>query len=23
GRPITRAEDPIAAYQAIKAEWNG
>ena len=23
GRPITRAEEPIAAYQAIKAEWNG
>ncbi|MGT2960641.1 orotidine-5'-phosphate decarboxylase [Streptococcus caballi] len=23
GRPITQAEDPVAAYQAIKAEWNG
>ncbi|MBM7635993.1 orotidine-5'-phosphate decarboxylase [Streptococcus saliviloxodontae] len=22
GRPITQAEDPVAAYQAIKAEWN-
>lgn len=21
GRPITQAEDPVAAYQAIKAEW--
>lgn len=23
GRPITQAKDPVAAYQAIKAEWNG
>lgn len=23
GRPITQAEDPVVAYQAIKAEWNG
>ncbi|MGT2749859.1 orotidine-5'-phosphate decarboxylase [Streptococcus orisasini] len=23
GRPITRAQDPVAAYQAIKTEWNG
>lgn len=23
GRPITQAEDPVAAYQAIKNEWNG
>lgn len=22
GRPITRAADPVAAYQAIKEEWN-
>ena len=22
GRPITRAQDPVAAYQAIKTEWN-
>lgn len=22
GRPITQATDPVAAYQAIKAEWN-
>ncbi len=22
GRPITQAEDPVTAYQAIKAEWN-
>ena len=22
GRPITRAEDPVAAYHAIKAAWN-
>ncbi|MGT2929577.1 orotidine-5'-phosphate decarboxylase [Streptococcus dentasini] len=22
GRPITQAEEPVAAYQAIKAEWN-
>lgn len=23
GRPITQAKDPVAAYQVIKAEWNG
>ncbi|HEQ9821014.1 orotidine 5'-phosphate decarboxylase [Streptococcus pyogenes] len=23
GRPITQAKDPVAAYQAIKAEWAG
>lgn len=23
GRPITQAEDPVAAYQAIKEQWNG
>lgn len=23
GRPITQAEDPLAAYQAIKEQWNG
>ncbi|WP_162012132.1 orotidine-5'-phosphate decarboxylase [Streptococcus sp. S784/96/1] len=23
GRPITQAEDPVTAYQAIKEEWNG
>lgn len=23
GRPITRAEDPVAAYRVIKDEWNG
>ena len=23
GRPITRAENPIQAYQTIKNEWNG
>ncbi|MGT2681667.1 orotidine-5'-phosphate decarboxylase [Streptococcus porci] len=23
GRPITRAQDPVAAYLAIKEEWNG
>ena len=22
GRPITQAEDPVAAYHAIKDEWN-
>ncbi len=22
GRPITQSEDPVAAYQAIKGEWN-
>jgi orotidine-5'-phosphate decarboxylase len=23
GRPITQADDPVAAYHAIKNEWNG
>lgn len=23
GRPITQAEDPVAAYHAIKEQWNG
>ena len=23
GRPITQAEDPVAAYHDIKAQWNG
>lgn len=22
GRPITLADDPVASYHAIKAEWN-
>ena len=23
GRPITQANDPVAAYHDIKAQWNG
>ena len=23
GRPITQADDPVAAYHDIKAQWNG
>ena len=23
GRPITQADDPVASYHDIKAQWNG